>query len=135
METEIIMKFVKNTSANPVLLSDLTRLAPGEVREVEAVAVGSAAIASGVIQFVDGEVVEAPVEVPDVPVVGGALTVQEVADRLFANPELIPDDGFISSGAPSVEALEEVFGQDFDAVGRDAVWEKVQGLKSGSFLS
>lgn len=127
---------VQNASANPIRLGDLTELAPGASAEVESTAVGKGAIKSGIIKILDE--MPAADEAPAPDAGGGGsdpLTADEVAAKLFAEPELIPEDGFIGSGAPSTEALEAAFGQDFSADERNVIWEKVKELQVGSLDS
>lgn len=127
-----------NAHTAPVRLGDSTVLAPGASAEVPATAVGKGAIKAGIIQIMDE--VPAADESPVAPDAGGSdnlppLTADEVAAKLFAEPELIPEDGLIGSGAPSTEAMAEAFGRDFSADERNVIWEKVKELQVGSLNS
>lgn len=134
----------QNTSTNPILLGDLSRLVPGESKEVPENAVGKGAIKAEMIKILDEmPVVDEAPEAPEAPApdAGGGsdglppLTADEVAAKLFAEPELIPEDGFTGSGAPAVDALEDALGQDFSANERDIIWDKVKELQVGSLDS
>lgn len=80
---------------------------------------------------------EKPEEAPEAPTGPDLndLNHDQIAEKLLQEPDLIPADGFMTSGAPTVDAMEEAFGQPFKADERDTIWEKVQELKLGSLNS
>lgn len=65
---------------------------------------------------------------PDAGAGEGAQAAEYFAQRLIAEPELIPPDGFTSDKKPSCDALGEAFSRDFSAAERDEIWAQVLKL-------
>ena len=59
-------------------------------------------------------------------------TFDEIAEKLAADPALIPEKGYGKSGAPNVGPLNEAFGVKVDGKARDEIWAKVQEIQSAA---
>lgn len=124
--------YVKNLSKSPYCVpkgdGTVIDVPAGAVVLVPEEAVSERMFEKKILEKVDGpDAEETSVETgggsePDTP-----LTVEQMAQKLIDEPELLSEDDMTGAGVPTVDALNKLFErEDIDAKMRDQIWELVE---------